>query len=163
MTTSYEEILLGTGGTLANYINALADDDFIAMYSDNFFKSILKFLLDTHLNRETLHLGTLATLRTTVLGETRNIEPNRDQSIREFYKKVRYPPGNLASTAIMIVRPEVKSLILELRVNRQDINRDLIPLLRSQLVTAELEGYFLDIGTQETPKKVRIIATQSDS
>lgn len=160
--TSYEEVLLGTGGTLAKHINELAEDDFIVMHSDNFFESSLNCLLDTHLNHETSHLGTLATFRTTVPNETGIIELNPDGSICEFYEKVRNPPGNLASAAIMILRPEVKSLILELGLNCQDISRDLIPFLRSRLVTSELKGYFLDIGTPQTLKKARIIAGQSE-
>ena len=160
--TSYEEVLLGTGGTLVKHMDTLAENDFIVMHSDNFFESSLKCLLDTHLNHETLHLGTLATFRTTVPSETGIIELNPDGSIREFYEKVKNPPGNLASAAIMILRPEVKSLIMELGKNCQDISRDLIPFLRSRLVTAELKGYFLDIGTQEALKNARIIAGEGD-
>lgn len=160
--TSHEEVLLGTGGTLVKHINALAENDFIVMHSDNFFESSLKCLLETHLNHETSHLGTLATFRTTKPSETGIVELNPDGSIREFYEKVSNPPGNLASAAIMILRPEAKNLILELGKNCQDISRDLIPFLRSSLVTAELEGYFLDIGTQEALKNARKIARESD-
>jgi mannose-1-phosphate guanylyltransferase len=158
--SSYEEELLGTGGTLAKHIDTLAQNDFIVMHSDNFFESSLKCLLDTHLNHETFHLGTLATFRTEVPSETGIIELSPDGTIRKFYEKVKNPPGNLASAAIMILRPEVKSLILEMGKNCQDISRDVIPLLCSRLVTAELKGYFLDIGTQEALKSARKIADE---
>ena len=161
VTTSYEEVLLGTGGTLVKHINALAEDDFIVMHSDNFFESSLTCLIDTHLKHETFHLGTLATFRTSMPSETGIVELNLDGSIRKFYEKVKSPPGNLASAAIMILRPEVKGLILELGENCQDISRDLIPFLCNQLVTAELNGYFFDIGTQESLNKAKIIAGQN--
>jgi mannose-1-phosphate guanylyltransferase len=149
ITTSYEEVLLGTAGTLKKHIEKLSDDDFIVMHADNYFADSLSNFVFTHNSREVGNFGTLGTFDTQNPESCGVLLLNPDKTIREFHEKVLNPPSKIANAAIYLLTPEVREPLLKLSQNETDMSKHLIPKIMSGLFTFNFEGLFVDIGTPE--------------
>ncbi len=146
---SFEENLLGTAGTLRKHIDRLSDDDFVVMHSDNYFSDTLQRFVVDHKNRKNGVYGTMATFESQNPEECGVVVLNPDKTIREFHEKVKHPPTNLANGAIYLFTPEVRTPLLALTQEENDISKNLIPVIMNDLRTFKFEGLFVDIGTPE--------------
>lgn len=146
---SYEEELLGTGGTLKKHIDFLAVSDFIVMHSDNYFEGSLLEMLNEHKARSVGSLGTAGTFITSLPEQCGVVVLNKDQTILEFYEKVLNPPTNLANAATYIFTPNIRSRVLAMPDSKPDLSRDLIQNISGDLFTYHFPGVFIDIGTPE--------------
>jgi mannose-1-phosphate guanylyltransferase len=146
---SYEEELLGTGGTLRKHIDFLAESDFFVMHSDNYFEGSLLEMLISHEARSVGSMGTAGTFITSSPEQCGILVLNEDQTISEFHEKVLNPPSNLANAATYIFTPGVKPYVLGMPDSRPDISRDLVQGIAGNLYTYHFPGAFFDIGTPE--------------
>jgi len=149
ITSSYEEDLLGTAGTLKKHIDEFSDDDFIVMHVDNYFADPLSNFVFAHNSREVGNFGTLGTFDTQNPESCGVLLLNPDRTIREFHEKVVNPPSKIANAAIYALTPEVREPLLRLSHNENDISKHLIPKIMGGLYTYNFEGLFIDIGTPE--------------
>jgi mannose-1-phosphate guanylyltransferase len=149
ITSSYEEDLLGTAGTLKKHIDEFSDDDFIVMHADNYFADPLSNFVFAHNSREVGNFGTLGTFDTQNPESCGVLLLNPDRTIREFHEKVVNPPSKIANAAIYAFTPEVREPLLRLSHNENDISKHLIPKIMGGLFTYNFEGLLIDIGTPE--------------
>jgi mannose-1-phosphate guanylyltransferase len=147
INTSYEEILLGTAGTLKRHIDVLSDDDFIVMHADNYFADSLSNFVSAHNSRKVGNFGTLGTFDTQNPESCGVLVLNSNKTIREFHEKVVNPPSKIANAAVYILTPEIRDPLLKLSHNENDISKHLIPKIMGGLFTYNFEGLFVDIGT----------------
>ena len=159
--TSYEEVPLGTAGTLKKHIDKLSDDDFIVMHADNYFTDSLSNFVSAHNSREVGNFGTLGTFDTQNPERCGVLLLNPDKTIREFHEKVINPPSKIANAAIYLLTPEVREPLLKLSQNENDISKHLIPKIMSGLFTFSFEGLFVDIGTPEGLKLANAYQVES--
>lgn len=149
ISLSYEEILLGTAGTIKKHFDKLASDDFIVMHADNYFAHPMKNFIAAHKTRKVGKFGTLGTFESQSPENCGVLILNSDKTIREFHEKVANPPSNLANAAIYLFTPEIKQALFELNEEENDISKYLIPKIMHGLSTHNFDGLFVDIGTPE--------------
>lgn len=162
ISLSYEEKLLGTAGTLKRHFEELASDDFIVMHADNYFTHRMNRLITAHKNREIGKFGTLGTFETQSPKNCGVMILNPDKTIREFHEKVANPPSNLASAAIYCFTPEIQRSLFELKEEKNDISKHLIPKVMHGLSTHHFDGLFVDIGTPEGLKLANDYESESN-
>ena len=161
INTSYEEVLLGTAGTLKRHIDKLSDEDFIVMHADNYFADSLSNFVSAHNSREVGNFGTLGTFGTQNPENCGVLLLNSDRTIREFHEKVANPPSKIANAAIYVLTPEVREPLLKLSHNENDISKHLIPKIMGGLFTYNFKGLYIDIGTPEGLKLANDYETES--
>lgn len=144
---SYEEVLLGTAGTLRRHFEYLSTDDFVVMHADNYFEDSLVRFINSHKLRIVGKFGTLGTFETEDSTNCGVLVLNADKTIKEFHEKVSKPPTNLANSAIYVFTPLIREHLFKLREDENDISKDLIPKIMAGLCTHKFEGVFVDIGT----------------
>ena len=85
------------------------------------------------------------------------IELNEDSVMVNFYEKVKNPPGNLANSAIFILK---KKFLNSLRQNKShyndfiDFSKEILPNYINKSKVYVTNEYFEDIGTVTNYKKV---------
>lgn len=145
----FEEILLGTAGTLSKHFDKLSEEDFIVMHADNYFSDSLEKFVKAHKSRAVGKFGSLGTFETQNPKECGVLVLNSDKTIREFHEKVDNPPTNVANAAIYVFTPEIRESLKMLSVDENDISKHLIPRIMTGLYTHSFEGLFVDIGTPD--------------
>ena len=149
ISVSYEEILLGTAGTLRKHFEELSTNDFIVMHADNFFAAPMTNFVTAHKERKVGKFGTLGTFETQSPENCGVVILNQDKTIEEFHEKVAAPPSNIANAAIYFFTPDIRQPLFELGQQENDISKHLIPKIMNGLFTHNFDGLFVDIGTPE--------------
>jgi mannose-1-phosphate guanylyltransferase len=146
---SFEEILLGTAGTLRKHFDELSTNDFIVMHADNYFAAPMAKFATEHKKRKVGKFGTLGTFETQSPENCGVVILNQDKTIKEFHEKVAVPPSNIANAAIYFFTPDIRQPLFELSQQENDISKHLIPKIMNGLFTHNFDGLFVDIGTPE--------------
>ena len=149
VSVSYEEILLGTAGTLRRHFEELSTNDFIVMHADNYFSAPMAKFATAHKKRKVGEFGTLGTFETQSPENCGVVILNQDKTIKEFHEKVVAPPSNIANAAIYFFTPDIRRPLFELSQQENDISKHLIPKIMNGLFTFNFDGLFVDIGTPE--------------
>jgi len=149
ITLTYENVLLGTAGTLKKQFESLADDDFFVMHSDNYFSENLVKMLESHKQRKNGKFGSMATFTTDSPQNCGVLTLDSSQRITGFYEKVENPPSDLANAAIYIFTNQIQENLFSIHEPFPDISKNLLPKIFPELNPYYIEGPFVDIGTPE--------------
>ncbi|WP_242618743.1 nucleotidyltransferase family protein [Alteromonas sp. KUL49] len=153
LTVWYEEILLGTGGTIRAHIPELADDDVMVIHADNLSSFDLKNFIEHHNNRPT-HCEMSMMLFRTDTPSSCGIVELENNTVTAMHEKVVNPPGNLANGAVYIFSPKVIDWLSTTAFC--DISNDVIPMLLGKITAWTNTRYHRDIGTPESYTQAQI-------
>lgn len=153
-TVVYEELLLGTLGTLRANHRFLEAGGWV-LHADNFIAGDVKMLREAFALRSPEVWGTMLCFR---VDDGRNfgiVDCAPNGVVVGFHEKVPDPPGKLASAATFVFDERVISLVMDLPPKESDISRDLLPHLLGRLVAIETTNAVIDIGTPASLARAR--------
>ena len=146
ITLTYEEILLGSGGTIKkNQDFVKGEDAFFIFYADNLTNINLGKMMEFHKAHSTDF--TLAVFNVPNPHECGIIEMDENSSIISFVEKPENPASNLAFAGIMISSPKLMDFFPDQDIF--DLGHDVLPLLAGKASGFIIDDYLLDIGTPE--------------
>ncbi len=157
----YEEKLLGTAGTLIANYDFFSKSLGILIHADNFSDIDLKELVDSHKNRPKSCLLTMLTFNTSNPESCGIVEVDSNNVVQKFYEKHANPPGNIANAAVYIFEEDFLEWLVTNYPKATDFSMDVLPNLLGKIYTFHTNMSYIDIGTQESLNKARIIAEQS--
>lgn len=149
ITIIYEEVLLGTAGTLKTLLDDVASKDFIVMHADNYFEDSLTTICEKHLASNSNILLTMGTFEVSDPSKYGTVELTANGIVTNFFEKNQHSTSRIANSAIYIMKPEIKETISMLTIEENDISLHLIPKLMGRIKALPLKGFFFDIGTPE--------------
>ena len=153
---SYEECLLGPGGTLLKHRPALAGGDFLVAHADNFSVIDWPAFAAAHYRRPAGCVGTMMTFDADEPSTCGIVEKDAQGRLVNMFEKSVNPPGNLANGAVFIFTPEVFDIIDSCCQSEVfDISVDILPLLYGRLMTFKNTLYHKDIGTSKALAQAR--------
>lgn len=142
----YEEILLGSGGTIKKNRNFVeGEESFFVFYADNLTNINLRNVIEFH--KENQKDFTLALFRVPNPRECGIVEIDDGSSIRSFTEKPEYPLSDLAFAGIMLSGPGLMDLFPDKDVF--DLGHDVLPRVVGNASGYVMDEYLLDIGTSE--------------
>lgn len=148
ISTSFEDHLLGTAGSLIANLDFFDDSLSIVIHSDNFMYQSLSSAIQQHkINRP---LMTMVTFTTSTPSSCGIVEVDSSGFVQSFHEKVPNPPSNTANGAIYIFDGELIKFLRQTLLNYDqvfDISRDIIPLLLGRIQVWHTDEMFADIGT----------------
>lgn len=147
---TYEEELLGTGGTIKKNWNFVKGEDlFLILYADNLTNLNLSRMLRFH--RERGKNFTLAIFRVSNPRECGIVEIDKDFSIISFSEKPKNPPSDLAFAGAMVSDQSLLDFFPDREIF--DLGYDVLPELAGKASGYIVEDYLRDIGTPERLKQ----------
>ena len=96
----YEDYLLGTGGTLLKNKSQLMDDQIMLVHADNLSKFNVSDFINAHQNRPANTKFTMMTFKSENPQSAGIVQTDKQRIVREFFEKVKNPPGNIANAAV---------------------------------------------------------------
>ncbi len=147
---SYEDMLLGTGGTLLRNRDFAVDDPVMLIHADNLCLSNFELFIKAHAKRPP---GTEITMMTFTSFSPEScgiVEIDNKGVVRAFHEKVSNPPGNLANAAVYIVEPQIINFLQELNKPFIDFSTEVLPYYIDRIYTFHNDIYHRDIGTLES-------------
>lgn len=154
----YEEILLGTGGTIKRNLNYFQGQDALIIHADNYCLADFQKFINAHLNRPLGCIMTMMTFQTDKPETCGILELDKSNIVQGFYEKIPNPPGNLANGAVFIISGEMASILSEFELKEFDFSKEFIPKVLGRIATFYNDVYHCDIGTLENLKKANEIA-----
>jgi mannose-1-phosphate guanylyltransferase len=146
ITMTYEESLLGSGGTVKkNWDFVKGESAFFICYADNLTNLNLNKMLDFH-NAHNKDF-TLALLRVPNPKECGIVELDEHSSVISFIEKPENPASDLAFAGIMISSLNLKDYFPER--DFFDLGFDVLPRLAGKASGYIMDEYLLDIGTHK--------------
>ena len=147
VTTVFEPLILGTGGSVKANWDFFESSDFLAMHGDNYFEAELRSLLNAHMNRTAGTIMTMATFDTTSPELCGTVLTDNNGIVMHFFEKTRESPSLRANAAIYVISPSAKKFFLSSSPIENDISLDVIPKLLGKIQEHFLPGDFIDIGS----------------
>lgn len=151
--TTFEDKLLGTGGSLLANTKFLSDADTVLIaHADNLCICDFGAFLAAHELRPKHCLMTMMLFRTPTPKSCGVVELDAEGCVQGFYEKVENPPSNLANGAVYLMDKQFFSWFYnEFDFgSHPDISLDIIPKLLGKIYTWENQIYHRDIGTPES-------------
>lgn len=142
---SYEETLLGSGGTIFSNKDFITDDEpFFICYADNLTNIDLSSMLDFHKNKEAEF--TMALFHSSNPTECGIVTMDSNNFITSFEEKPKDPKSNLANAGIYVANSKIFQYNKE---NKEfcDLGFEILPQLNMHGWNSQF--YLLDIGTGE--------------
>lgn len=149
VSLTFEEVLLGTAGTLYQNIHFYKEMDGYLIHADNYCLANLSEFYAAHLARPSCCLITMMTFRATNPSECGVVEIDERGIVIGFHEKVEYPPTNLANGAIYLLSKEFLSSYKVNFRDAKDFSNDVLPKLMGKIYSYETNDSLLDIGTME--------------
>ena len=144
----HEESLLGTAGTLQAVMKKIVNDEVLVAHADNLTLFTLSEFVHTLRNRPPGCIATMMTFETDNPESCGIVKLDKQGVVKEFYEKVKNPPGNLANGAVFIFSPEALSIIKSLEKSGvKEISIDVLPKLIGRINTFHNTIYHRDIGS----------------
>ena len=146
----YENVLLGSGGTVREGKEFVFGEDFLICYADNLTDIDLTKLVERH--KAEKPVLTMALFHS----------PNPEQCgiatlcndiITEFTEKPKNPASDLANAGIYVASPEIFDYLPQKEV--LDFGHDVLPKLCGKMIGVESDCFTMDIGTPENYKKAQ--------
>lgn len=150
ITLTYEQELLGTGGTLL--CNKRFFDDgkpFLVAHADNLSLCDYKDFISHHSLRPKPCIATMMTFKPDDLHGCGVVVCNQEGVVEEFYEKSLHPPSKIANGAVYMFEKEIFSLLEEYGRDCIDISTEILPKLLGKIYTFSNEDLHIDIGTSE--------------
>jgi len=146
ITLTYEETLLGSGGTIKkNWRFIEGEKSFYILYADNLTDLNLKKMHEFH-NAKGKDF-TLALFHVPNPHECGIVELNENSSLISFIEKPEYPVSDLAFAGVMISSPALMDYFPDEDVF--DLGHNVLPLVVERSSGYVIDDYLLDIGTPE--------------
>ena len=146
ITLTYEETLLGSGGTIKKNRDFVKGEDFFFIfYADNLTNINLAQMMAFHKAHSTDY--TLAVFNVPNPHECGIVEMDEQSSILSFKEKPQNPVSNLAFAGIMISSQKLMRYFPERDIF--DLGHDVLPFLAGNASGFIIEDYLIDIGTPE--------------
>ena len=149
---SYEEELVGSGGTVRNNKSFVeGEEDFLIAYADNLTNTNLSELIESHrANDGDLTMALFHTNRPKECGIAALDDSHR---IIEFVEKPAEPKSDLANAGIYVANKNIFELMpVE---GFLDFGKDVLPKLIDKMYGWEVKDYLLDVGTMENYEKAQ--------
>lgn len=147
---TYEDTLLGSGGTIKNNWDFVKDEEiFYIFYADNLTNINLKELQEFH--RKSGRDFTLATCRVPNPHECGIVEVNEDGAIISFAEKPEHPASDLAFAGIMLSSTSLINYFPAEDVF--DLGYDVLPRIIGNSSAFVMKDYLIDIGTPDKLKQ----------
>ena len=146
----YENILLGTAGTLKKNINLFLGDDLLLIQADNYMQDDLSKLIDAHKQRPKSCVMTMLAFTTKTPETCGILTINSKNILQSFIEKPKNSNNNLANGAVYILD---KNILNELnKSNRKffDFSKDIVPNFLNRIYVYKTKNFFIDIGSNET-------------
>jgi mannose-1-phosphate guanylyltransferase len=143
----YEEILLGTAGTLIKNANDISDSDALVIHCDNYSLIDLVEMFQFHRNRPLEIHVTMGVFKTKNVSGSGMVDFDADNRLLEFIEKPLTSNLEWANAAVYIFDKEVLSQVSQEYLNAFDIAKDLIPRLLNQIQVYRINQLHMDMGT----------------
>lgn len=157
ITTTHEERLLGSGGTiLKNKAFVASESDFFIIYADNLthinLEKMANFHQDTKKKGGMLTMGLFHAPNPKACGIA-TLDP--DKKIINFIEKPEHPSSDLANGGIYMTTPEIFDFFPESDPGNGviDLGFHILPELKGRMFGYEITEYLKDIGTIEAYKQ----------
>ncbi len=149
-TFFYEEVLLGSGGTLRENKSFVAGEEmFLVFYADNLTNFNISRFVEFHKKKNKLF--SMALYRTQHPKACGIASLDEFGTVREFEEKPKGPKSNLANAGIYAAHPSVLDCIPNYELT--DVGFHLLPQLLGKMAGMEMNDYLIDIGTLENLSK----------
>lgn len=161
LNSHFEEILLGTAGTLRKISEAkLIDNPVLVAHADNY----TNLDLDTLFNFHSSHLQpiTMTVFQTKQPERCGVVLTNDEGIVLDFHEKRSKPCSNIANAAVYIFDPEIFTF-LQNDPSIMDISNDLIPHYLGEIKTFRHDGFLIDIGTSESLIEAQLMDNKPDA
>lgn len=146
----YEEVLLGTGGTILANRSFLDDaNPFMVVHADNYSRFNVTAFIERHKMRPPYCDITMMTFTTDTPGSCGIVELDDQGVVINFHEKVADPPGNLANGAVYIFEKSVLDTIAGMNSPVVDVSTEILPKYTNAIYTAYNNDIHIDIGTAE--------------
>ena len=150
MQPVYEEILLGTAGTLLKNRAFFGPEPFMLIHADNLSKFDVGAFVARHRARPEGCEITMMTFDTDAPQSCGIVELDEREVVVAFHEKVADPPGTLANGAVYILEPTLFDFLAALGKENLDFSNDVLPHYLGKIFTFHNDVYHRDIGTQES-------------
>lgn len=153
LRVTFEENLLGSGGTIKKNWDFVKDEDlFFIFYADNLTNINLRKMYEFHILKEKNF--TLALSRVPNPMECGIVEIDANSTMLSFVEKPKNPASNLAFAGVMLS----SNMLSHFFPNREvfDLGHDMLPLLAGRASGYIIGDYLLDIGTPEKLKQAEM-------
>ena len=152
----YEEVLLGTAGTLIKNSDYFYGFTTLLIHADNWTNIGLEKFIEYHFNNKPKNcLITMMTFETDNPQNCGIVETDSEGVIISFFEKVSSPPSNKANAAIYLLDPEVLNWLIA-RPWIKDFSTEVIPNFIGKIATWHNTGNYRDIGTPILLKKAQL-------
>lgn len=150
ITTVYEELLLGTAGTVLKNRDYFREEPVMLIHADNLSLFDVREFMRKFDNRESGIDITMMTFDTGAPETCGIVRLDEMGVVCAFHEKVKNPPGNLANGAVYIIAPTVVEFIAGLNKEVIDFSIDVLPHYIGRINTFHNDVYHRDIGTIES-------------
>jgi len=152
ITLSYEETLLGSGGTVkANSDFVREEECFFILYADNLTNVNLQKFFDFHRAKKSpLTMGLFRTDRPGACGIA---AVDQEGLVSSFVEKPKQPESDLANAGLYIASPSVLGYFPDQEFI--DLGFDVLPQLAGKMYGYLVTEYLLDVGTHETYQRAQ--------
>ena len=152
----YEDLLLGTAGTILSLSSELNKENFFVFHSDNISFIDFDNFLKSHLDRDIGCIASMAAFETDSPSTCGIIEMNEKNVLTSFVEKPEKSTLKRANSASFIFQPDIfieLQAIAEMKNSALDISLDLIPRLIGKMNVYEFSEYHRDIGNLASLEK----------
>jgi mannose-1-phosphate guanylyltransferase len=152
--TSFEETLLGSGGTIRENASFIKQDNFLICYADNLTDINISDFVRFHANNDDAILS-MALFNTNLPKQCGIAEVNETGKVIEFCEKPDKPKSNLANAGVYIANKEILKYLPVQDV--LDIGKDVLPKLveRGSVYGWKIKDYLIDIGNIENYNRAK--------
>ena len=147
---TYEDRLLGTGGTVLENSKFICNSTFIIAHADNLTKFDLKALLHKHHKRPAGIQMTMMTFDTDSPSTCGIVETNKEGRLIKFHEKSLISLGYRANAAIYVCEPYIMTVLQSFNKKVIDISSELIPAMVEKIQCHHSTEYHRDIGSIES-------------
>ena len=146
ITTVFEELLLGTAGTVLKNRDYFQQEPVMLIHADNLSLFDVREFIREFNDRESVIDITMMTFNTDAPANCGIVELDENGVVRAFHEKVKNPPGKLANAAVYILAPAVVEFIAGLNKEIIDFSNDVLPSYIGRINTFHNGTYHRDIG-----------------
>jgi len=146
----YEEVLLGTAGTVLKNRHQLENEAFILAHADNLTRFNVQAFIEAHHQRQQGVEITMMTFETDMPQSCGIVEWDENNIVVGFHEKIANPPSNQANAAVYIIEPTVIKFLISLNKKIIDLSTEVLPHYISRMQIFQNTDYHRDIGTPES-------------
>ena len=158
ISTTYENNLLGTAGTLLKNIHFYKDSVGLLIHADNFTNDPLNNFVDSHISKPKDCLLTMLTFKTDNPSSCGIVKKDKLGRIISFLEKPYQYHGNCANGALYAFDNDFLNYLTTLPDKINDFSTEIIPNLLGKIYSHNTDSVYLDIGNYEAYKRANIIA-----